>query len=130
MDYVNTWGLYQCFRGTNDEMVASECRESFFALQPNGKVFHCIAEEKNTILLKYGEYIFRVNPKLYKIIPKPFFNVGDKVMIINKLSKGKIVDVNWHLKDDEPFYFIEINGKKDKKRYKNCDLRAVNECEL
>ena len=34
----------------DDEMVASDCREDFFALQPNGKVHHFIfskSMEKN-----------------------------------------------------------------------------------
>lgn len=50
MNYIDTWGLYQCFLGSGDEMVASDCREDFFALQPNGKVHHFILSksmEKN-----------------------------------------------------------------------------------
>ena len=42
MDYIDTWGLYQCFQGVDDEMIGSDCREDFFALQPNGKVFQCM----------------------------------------------------------------------------------------
>ena len=59
MDYIDTWGLYQCFQGTDDEMVASDCREEFFALQPNGKVFQCISSHEGMmhhfILLKLIE---------------------------------------------------------------------------
>ncbi len=29
MDYIKTWGLYQCFQGIDDEMVCSDCREDF-----------------------------------------------------------------------------------------------------
>ena len=86
MNYANTWGLYQCFQGTDDAMVDSECRDSFFALQPNGKVFECISEQENAITLKYGEQIFQVNAKLYKTIPKPLYNVGDIVEIIDKAT--------------------------------------------
>ena len=46
MDYINTWGLYQCFQGIDDEMVDADCREDFFALQPNGKVFQRSEERR------------------------------------------------------------------------------------
>lgn len=130
MNYANTWGLYQCFQGTDDAMVDYECRESFFALQPNGKVFECISEQEDTITLKYGKQIFRVKPELYRIIPKPFYKVGDIVEIIDKASKGKILHVNWHIRDKKPFYYLEINGQKSGKRYMDCDLKALNESEL
>jgi len=41
-------------------------------------------------------------------------------------AKWKISDVNWHIKDDAPLYFVEVGGKKSKKRYRDYDLRGVN----
>lgn len=122
MDYINTWGLYPCFQGIHDEMVDSDCREDFFALQPNGKVFQCISAYEGMITLKYGEKIFLVNPKLYKMVKEPLYKVGDKVEIIEKSLAGQIADVNWHIKNGEPFYFVEVDGRKRKKRYGDCDL--------
>ena len=49
MNCANTWGLYQCFQGTDDAMVDYEYRERFFVLRPNGKVFECISEQDDTI---------------------------------------------------------------------------------
>ena len=126
MDYVDTWGLYQCFQGTDDEMVNFDCREDFFSLQPNGKVFQCISSDGEMIILKYGEKIFEVNSKFYKRVREPLYKVGDKVDIIEKSLLGKIIDVNWHIKDDVPFYLVEVDGKKSGKRYKDCDLNKVN----
>lgn len=126
MDYVNTWGLYQCFQGTDDALIDSDNREEFFKLQPNGKVFQCIAMDKRMLTLKYGERLFRVNPKLYRMVKKPLYEVGDKVEIIEKTLFGEIVDVNWHIKENVPFYYVEIEGKKAGKRFKDCDLRKVN----
>lgn len=126
MDYINTWGLYQCFQGIDNEMVDADCREDFFALQPNGKVFQCISTHEGMITLKYGEKTFRVNPKFYKRIKKPLYKVGDKVEIIDKSLVGQILDVNWHIKDNTPFYFVEVNGKKSGKRYRDCDLKEVD----
>lgn len=125
MDYIDTWGVYQCFQGTDDEMVASDCREEFFALQPNGKVFQCISSHEGMITLKYGEKKFQVNAKLYKRVKEPHYKVGDKVEIIEKSLIGQIVDVNWHIKDDAPFYFVEAGRKKSGKRYRDCDLKKV-----
>lgn len=125
MNYIKTYGIYQCFQGIDDDMVDSDCRENFFALQPNGKVFQCITVCEDMITLKYGEEVFRVNPKLYKMVREPLYKVGDKVEIIAKSIVGQITDVNWHIKDDAPFYYIDISGKKSGKRYKDFDLRKV-----
>ena len=43
MDYICTWGLYQCFQGNDDDMIDMNDREEFFALQPNGTVFQCVS---------------------------------------------------------------------------------------
>lgn len=115
MDYMNTWGLCQCFQGTDDKMVDSDCRKDFFALQPNGKVFQCISTYGEMITLKYGEKIFQVNPQFYKRVKEPLYKVGDKVEIIKKSLVGQILDVNWHIKDDVPFYLVEVGGKKVEK---------------
>lgn len=125
MDYIDTWGLYQCFQGIDDEMVVADCREEFFSLQPNGKVFQCISSYEDMITLKYGEKIFRVNSRLYKKVREPLYKVGDKVEIIQKSLIGQIIDVNWHIKEDSPFYLIEVDGKRSKRRYRDCDLKEV-----
>lgn len=126
MEYIDTWGLYPCFQGTDDGMVSSDCREEFFALQPYGKVFQCISSNGEMITLKYGKKIFKVNYKLYKKVREPQYKIGDEVEIIEKSLIGQIADVNWHFKDDTPFYYIEIDGKKRKKRYRDCDLINAN----
>ena len=125
MDYVNTWGLYQCFKGTDDELVAPDCRDDFFSLQPNGKVFQCVSSEGDMITLKYGDRLFVVNDSLYKNVKEPLYKVGEQVEIIEKGVVGKIVDVNWHFKENAPFYTVEIDGKKSGKRYTDSDLREV-----
>ncbi len=126
MSYIGTWGLYQCFRGIDDEMIDSECRVEFFELRPNGKVFQCISTQDEKIILKYGEKAFQVNPRLYKIVKEPLYKVGETVEIIEKSTVGQIVDVNWHIKNNAPFYFVEVDGKKSGKRYMDFDLRKVN----
>lgn len=58
--------------------------------------------------------IFKVNYKLYKKVRELQYKIGDEVEIIEKSLIGQIADVNWHFKDDTPFYYIEIDGKKEK----------------
>ena len=125
MDYTGTWGLYQCFQGTDDNMIAAENREEFFALKPNGKVFQCVSMSDGMIKLKYGKKEFRVNPKLYKVVNEPQYRLGEIVEIIEKSSIGQIIDVEWHIKDNAPFYFLEIEGKRSGKRYKDYDVKEV-----
>lgn len=126
MEYINTWGVYPCFQGTNDDMIVPDCREEFFALRSGVKVFECISSNGEMITLKYGRSIFQVNSKLYKKVREPKYKVGDKVKIVEKSLIAQIIDVNWHFKDDAPFYFVEIDGKKWKKRYRDCDLMKAN----
>lgn len=130
MNYENTWGMYNCFQGRDEELIDPECRADFFALYRGIKVFECIAQQGDIITLRYGKQTFRVKAERYIMIPRPLYNVGDTVEIINKATTGKILDIQWHYKDNEPFYFLEINGKRNKRRYKNFEIRAVTESGL
>ena len=123
MNFVGTWGLYQCFKGVDDEMVKPDCREEFFSLQPNGKVFHCLSAHGDMLDLAYGKMVFQVNSKLYREVKEPFYKLGESVKIVGDSSNGRIAEVNWHIKNDCPFYFVEISGKTLKKRYFDCDLQ-------
>lgn len=125
MNYLYTWGLYQCFQGIDDEMVDINNREEFFALQPNGKVFQCVSVSNGMLILKYGKKEFRVNPKLYKVVSEPQYKLGEEVEIIKKSVIGQIIEINWHFKDNSPFYFLKIDGKKNKRRYVDCELKKV-----
>lgn len=126
MDYTDTWGIYPCFQGTNDEMVDAGSREEFFKLQPYGKVFQCISMCEDMITLKYGEKIFRVKSELYRTVREPLYKVGDRVEIISKSLAGRIIDINWHVKENSPFYLLKIEGKKSGKRYWECDLKKMD----
>lgn len=125
MDYTCTWGLYQCFQGTDDDMIDVNDREKFFSLRPNGKVFYCVSMEGDKMVLKYGESEFRVKPELYRVVKEPQYKLGDEVEIIEKKLTGRVIAVNWHIKDNAPFYFVKTEGKKSSKRYRNCELKKV-----
>ena len=56
---------------------------------------------------------------------KPIETTFELKEIIEKSLIGQIVDVNWHIKDNAPFYLVEVNRKKSGKRYRDCDLKEV-----
>ena len=130
MNFENTWGTYNCFQGRDEELIDPECRADFFALDPVDKVFECISEQGDMITLRYGKQTFQVKAECYMVVPQPLHNVGDIVEIIDKAATGKILERKWHYKDNEPFYFLEINGKRNKRRYKDFEIRAVTESGL
>ena len=78
MDYTNTWGVYQCFQGTN-----------------------------------------------YKMVDEPKFKLKSYVRIVKKSIVGQLIEINWHFKDNEPFYYLEIEGKRRSRRYKENELEFV-----
>lgn len=126
MSYINTWGVYQAFQGTHDDMIDINDRMNFFGMIPNGKIFECVNEGEN-LTLRYGDKEFKVNPQLYKIVCEPKYKIGDKVKIISKLKIVQITELNWHMKDNTPFYFVQEDGKKSKRRYYESELEKLDE---
>lgn len=50
-----------------------------YQISPNGSVGECLSSyailgRHKTFTLKYGGKVFRVNPKLYKVVRKPLYN--------------------------------------------------------
>ena len=123
MDYLNTWGYYRGFVGISDGMVDDECREAFNSIHPHGKVFYCTGVNGEMLTIVYGEKSFKVNSKLYQCVEEPRFKVGELVEVIEKNIGGRIEDIFWHVKNAEPYYILEIQGRKSGMWYKDCDLR-------
>ena len=120
LNYIDTWGVYQCFEGIDEESVDIKNRKDFFYLVPNGKVFHCVDQKQNHITLKYGNNLYQVNAELYKIVREPRYKIGQIILIANQ--SGKVMDIYWHYKKNEPFYYIKINGNNKTKRYLESEL--------
>ncbi len=126
MSYINTWGVYQAFQGIDDDMIDIDDRMNYFGIIPNGKIFECVNEGER-LTLRYGDKEFRVNPQLYKVVYEPKYKIGDKVNIISKLKIVQITDINWHMKDNTPFYFVQEDGKKSTRRYYESELEKIDE---
>ena len=125
MSYINTWGIYQAFQGTHDELIDEKDRTEFFDIIPNGKVFECI-DEGETLTLKYGDKTFNVDSQLYKVVSEPEYKIGDNVIIISKAEIAEIIDINWHIKENVPYYFVKENGKKRTRRYYEDELKKID----
>lgn len=122
----DTWGLYQWFPEYGEDMICADDIEKFKELSPNGKVFRCIDQNKDYLFLKYGEDIYRVKADLYKQVEKPLFQIGDKVKLIkDSFQEAIILEVNWHYKNNEPIYYISLNGKKKSSRYTCKDFVCI-----
>lgn len=125
MDYAGTWGFYRGFVGISDEMVDSDCLEEFNSIHPHGKVFHCLEEEENMLTIEYGKSNFKIDAQLYREVEEPTYKVGDLVEITEKSAVGRVADIFWHIKNDAPYYILEIQGRKSGRRYWDAELKKV-----
>lgn len=124
MSYIKTWGIYQAFQGTDDELIDEKDRTAFFDIIPNGKVFECI-DEGEQLTLRYGDKTFNVDSQLYKVVDEPKYKIGDNVIIISNAKIVEIIDINWHIKENISYYYVKENGKKSTRRYYEEELKLV-----
>ena len=125
-NFKNSWGLYPWFVEDGEQLISPSDLESFKKISPYGKVFKCTDEIGVYIVLKYGKNEFKVKPDLYKTIENPIFEIGCNVRLSkDNTQEGTIEDINWHYKNNTPFYYISVNGKRKSTRYFNEDLSAI-----
>ena len=114
---VNLWGHYL---GSKNDIfenfsLLEQHKKDFFL--KNGKILQCIGKEDNFLLLKYYEYILKVEPELFRVIPAPL-SFGDIVTLTNNPKiKGIITDMYWNYPCREYIYILTINGKKRTKKF-------------
>ncbi|MCF8716416.1 hypothetical protein JM658_16430 [Joostella atrarenae] len=89
-------------------------------------VVKCLSEKENFLFIEVDNTIIRVKKDgILKVLPSPSYLKKDKVLIDYNQEIGCIIDFIWHHKDEKYYYFIEINGKKMKKRLDYNDLKKV-----
>ncbi|MEK3885805.1 hypothetical protein [Paenibacillus sp. PL2-23] len=117
------WGIYPWFKEDGQELIEPRYREKFSSLRPYGKVFLCVGEQDQYIVLQYNKQSFLVKPTLFQKILTPKFTFGQAVRIrSNPEVFGFICEINWHHKTEREMYYIEVNGKKKSSRYFSKDL--------
>ncbi len=97
-------------------------------IEKNGKIITIAWNLKNQIHM----YILRVvgEKNLYKydsfsLMSIAKFQLGEEVYIPRKGKNGKIIEMIWHYKNQAQMYFLEIDGKKNSRRYYENELRKV-----
>lgn len=90
-------------------------------------VFHCTNADKDWLTVEYGTNIYRVSPKVFKVIPTPKFLLGQKVFVSAKNDVGEVTGLTWHIKDNHHIYLISFNGKKSSRRYSEDELCSVEQ---
>lgn len=117
----NKWGTYPWFIEHGINLIYPDDLEAFKREVNNCKVFECI-DEGNYLTLKYNNRFYRVREKLFKPVPMPKFNFGQKVKIKDKDEIAIITDIMWHFGNTKHFYMVTVNGKKKSKRYYEFEL--------
>ena len=121
--HQNKWGLYQWFEERGRDLIHSESLDNFVNVKPNGKVFYCRESRNGFLILEYGEKSFLVKPNLFKEVPDPLFQIGQKVTTSTGSTVYIIADINWHFGKNAPFYYLSLDGKKKSKRYFSEDIK-------
>jgi hypothetical protein len=116
------WGLYPWFEESGTTLVHPDDLDAFRKLVPYGKVFAVARDEGDFIRLAYGAQVFRVKPDLLRHVDAPKFAIGDRARIANKPGDVEIDAIQWHHKDERPFFLVKRNGKVESRRYWADDL--------
>ena len=110
----------------NLQYVLEEDRE--YAKNKIGYAFgKCIGIIGEYLIIHNDKYDIRIRPELvHRIYPTPRFEWGDKVQEVARPEiKGEIINILWHVKDDEYKYFIKVNGKPKSRRYSPNELKLI-----
>ena len=117
--YLGQWGLAPWFEETGPDLVHAEDLDAFRQLLPYGKLFKCVADDVQYLTIQYAKETFRIKPQLFRVVPEPRKKIGDEVRVkVGEVTKmATVYDVNWHFQKGQPFFFLIIDGKSQRKRY-------------
>lgn len=114
------WGRCPWFPESGMGLVHPDDRETFRREAHNCKVFACVAEG-DYYTVWYHQY-YRVKPELFRPVPKPKFEFGQKVTWAGAEKAAVVTDILWHLSKQEHYYFLSIGGKKKTRRFYESEL--------
>ncbi len=119
------WGIYPWFESLGTEWIHPDDVEALIKESSNCKVFECIEETEEYITIRYNQNCYRVKKKWLKLVPTPRFTFGQFVKIKKYNEIVTIIDIIWHFKRKEPYYFVRSNNKKKSKRYFTDELEEL-----
>ena len=128
-NYENTWGIYPWPIARGEKYIFFEDLESIKSFFSLGKVFYCNSVNENFIDINYGNNKFKVKPELYQKVDDSGYFIGDLVKIKTGSSEGKeavVKEMNWHSKNKEVVYLLEVDDKMKSRRYLKDDFELLN----
>lgn len=112
------WGTYPWFPDRDRHTVHPDDLERFTALSPYGKIFRQDGEVDGYLVLAYGPERFRVLPGLFQRLDVAPIEIGTAVSVKGAAERvGVVSDINWHTKDNRPFYVLRFGDKRHSRRY-------------
>lgn len=113
-----------------DNLMHPNDVEDYLECKTEGeRLFQCTKEDESWVTITNNQGIsIKVNPHRVLWVPQPEFDLGQEVKTTNGTIRiGKIASRIWHFKEKRFTYYIEINGKnnkrvKHKRRYWPNDL--------
>ena len=122
----NVWGLFPLNELQEQNSIHPEDLERMKQLFPHCKVFQCIGEDAEYLLISYGQEIFRVNPVVFKPVPPLPFGIGATVREKARSAViGEVYEIKWHYKEALPMFFLTVGGKKKSRSYWADELQAI-----
>lgn len=120
------WCLYPWFEEHGSEYIHPDDIDAFRTLMPNGKLFKWIGTDNDFVVLEHASKQYRVKPTLAKPVPKPVYDFGEAVRVRsgNENKPATIRDIMWHFQKNEPFFYLDFEGKKSSRRYWTHEIQA------
>lgn len=104
-----------------DEQLAAHTETRRLGHSINGRVIVLVRADGPDQLIRIGDHEFKISSEKIVPVEGEIYAVGDEVLVDGR--QAKIRDAIWHYAKNQPFYLLDIDGKKSSKRYFNDDLK-------
>ena len=113
---VIKWGVYPWCPEHGSEYIHVEDLDAFKEEAHNCKVFACIGEGEYMTLI-YNNRRYRVRAQLFKQVPAPKYNFGQKLRIRKNSEGVTVTDIMWHYNEQKHYYLVAAGNRKKSKWY-------------
>jgi hypothetical protein len=126
-ELIGTWGFCLLPTKETENQIHPEDFEALSRLFAYGKVFHCVGQEGDYLIIQYDTQRYRVKPDLYQVIPPLRFTFGQQVRERERPEiLGIVRRIGWHVLKGEPLIYLEVKGKMKSRRYFQEELEEAD----
>ena len=115
------FGVVQWTSETDERLAAPGEKSRLLEHRVNGRVALLVGADGSFQRVRIGDQEFRISAEKIAPAEGTKYAVGDELILDGKPTKVK--EVVWHYAKNQPFYLLDIDGKKSSKRYFNDDLK-------